>query len=254
MRPAGHHAHRVDHPGRQHHAVDLRAEAVHDLLDGHDGPLAGQHALFLHAADAPEHHVAFPVGLLGVDDPDVGIQRRHRGQLLARERAGDAHDGLGDLGEACAHTAAQHPEGQPGGPGPPALGHVGVAVLAGLDEARIAVLDGVAHAVQRAHAGVAAPGEDQLAGTACADHLVVDHVGGHAHQGQVSPVLPDDLVARREGDQVREPLQGHGVAVMHIGRDRLGEPAEHGFGHQRALGYHGGIRASTLTHTDLASV
>ena len=60
----------------------------------------------------------------------------------------------------------------------------------------------VAEAVQRAHAGVAAVGEDQLARAAGADHLVVDQIRRHPAQGQVPATLTDDLVAGGEADAV----------------------------------------------------
>ena len=96
------------------------------------------------------------------------------------------------------------------------------------------MLDRVAEAVQRADAGVAAPGEDELARAAHADELVVDQVGRHADQRQVAPPLPDDLVAGRERDEVGEPLHRDRVAVVHEGRDRFGE--RHDLRHRRHLG------------------
>ena len=64
-------------------------ELVDDLLDRDDRPAGRQHGLLLHADDAPDLHVAVAVGPLGVDDRDVRAHRRHRGELLAGERAGD---------------------------------------------------------------------------------------------------------------------------------------------------------------------
>ena len=126
------------------------------------------------------------VGLLGVDDRDVGVERGNRDELLAGERAGDRLDVSVCSGSDGAEVAAHHRERQAGGAGDVAVGHPGVAVLLDL-ELRPAVLDRVAEAVQRADAGVAALGEDQLARAAGADHLVVDHVRGH----------PDQLRSRR---------------------------------------------------------
>jgi hypothetical protein len=101
-----------------------------------------------------------------------------------------------------------------------------VAVLLDLQRERPAVLHGVPEPVQAAHAGVAGPGEDQLAGAASADELVVHDVGGHPHQGQVAPALPDDLVAGGHRDQVREPFEGDRVAVVDEIGDRVGERGE----------------------------
>ena len=87
--------------------------------------------------------------------------------------------------------------------------------------ARPPVLDGVAQPVQRADAGIAAPGEREPARAAHADHLVVDQVRRHAHEVQVATTLPDDLVPGRERDQVREAFERDAGAVAHVRGDRL---------------------------------
>ncbi len=196
-----------------------RLEHVDDLLDRDERPPRRQQRLLLHAGDPPQHHVAGGVGLLGVDDRDVGVERRDGGELLAGERAHDRRErgGVGD--EVGAAVAAQHGERQAGRAGGVAVGHPGVAVLLDLQRPRPAVLDGVAEAVQRADAGVAAPREDQLAHAAGADQLVVDDVGRHPHDGQVAPALADDLLPGGDGDEVGEPFEGDGVAVV----DQLGD-------------------------------
>ena len=84
-------------------------------------------------------------------------------------------------------------------------------------------LHGLAEAVQRADARVAAPGEDQLARAAGADQLVVDDVRGHPHQRQVALALADDLLPGGDRDQVGEALQRDGVAVMDEVGDGVGE-------------------------------
>ena len=82
---------------------------------------------------------------------------------------------------------------------------------------------------------VAAPGEDQLAGAAGADQLVVDDVRGHPDQRQVAPALPDDLVPGGERDEVGEPLQGHRVAVVDQVRHAVGQRDELRHGPPRLL-------------------
>ena len=62
-----------------------------------------------------------------------------------------------------------------------------------------------------------------MRGAAGADELVVDEVGRHAHEGEVAPALPDDLVAGGERDQVREALERDDVAVVDEARDRVGK-------------------------------
>ena len=89
------------------------------------------------------------------------------------------------------------PNGRPSGTGRVARRHAGVAVLFDLERVRPLVLDGVAKALQRADAGIAAPRERQLGDAAGTDQLVVDHVGRHPHEVQVASLLADDLVRRR---------------------------------------------------------
>ena len=101
-----------------------------------------------------------------------------------------------------------------------------MAVFFEFQRLRPAVLDGVAQPVQRTYAGIAAPREDEFARAPHADELVVDQVGRHTDQRKAAPALPDDLMAGGEGDQVREPFQGHGVAVVHVLRDRVGKCKE----------------------------
>ena len=154
---------------------------------------------------------------------DVGVQRRHRGQPLAGERALDRGDRAGVLWEVGADVAAEHAERETRRAGHVAHRHPGVAVLFDLERRRPAVLDCVAEAVERTDAGIAAPREHELAGAAGSDQLVVDEIGRHPHQRQVTPALADDLVARRVRDEVGEALEGDGVAVVDVGRDGAGE-------------------------------
>jgi hypothetical protein len=77
--------------------------------------------------------------------------------------------------------------------------------------------------VERADARVAQPRKDELPGAAGGHHLVVDEVRGEPGQGQVTPALADDLVARGERDEVGEPLDRDQVAVVDVGGDRLAQ-------------------------------
>src|SRR4029079_13975258 len=65
------------------------------------------------------------------------------------------------------------------------------------------------------------PGEHQLPGAAGGDHLVVDEIGREPAEREVPPPLPDDLVPRREADEVGEALDHHRVAVADVRRDGL---------------------------------
>ncbi len=109
--------------------------------------------------------------------------------------------------------------------------HPEVAVL--LDRQRLVgdiALDPPPDRPEAAHSRVAEPREDELRRHPARDHLVVDDVRGEPGQGQVAPTLADDLVPRREADEVGEPLDRHGVAVA----DQLGD----GVVHRRDLGRH----------------
>src|SRR5215212_5856766 len=100
-------------------------------------------------------------------------------------------------------------------------------MLLELERLRPAVLDGIAKAVQRADARVAAPRENELARAAHPDQLVVDEIRRHAHERELAPLLPDQLVPRGVRDQVREPLERDGVAVAHGALDRITKRNDH---------------------------
>ncbi len=207
-------------PRRDDDGPRSRLEDVDDLLDRDEGALGRQQGLLLHSGDPPQHHVAGGVGLLGVDDRHIRVDRRYGGQLLAGERAGDRRQRRRVPDEVGAAVAAQDCERQAGRPGGVAVGHPRMAVLFDLQRPWPAVLDRVAETVQRADARVAAPREDQLADAPCADHLVVDDVGGHPHDREIAPALANDLVTGGNRDEMREPFEGEGVAVVDQFGDR----------------------------------
>ncbi|MNN50847.1 hypothetical protein D3C81_1654530 [compost metagenome] len=68
--------------------------------------------------------------------------------------------------------------------------------------------------MQRAHARVAAPGENQFAGATGADQLVVDQVRCHPHQRQIFLALTNDFMTRCCRDQVSEAFECDGVTVV----------------------------------------
>src|SRR5262249_39443735 len=82
-------------------------------------------------------------------------------------------------------------------------------------------------------------------GDAGRDHLVVDHVGRHPAQRQVTTALADDLVAGREADQVGEALDRDGVAVA----DELGD----GVTHRNDLRARHAARSLAPTHRSIAA-
>ena len=117
----------------------------------------------------------------------------------------------------------QHRERETGGAGRVPVRHAGVAVLFQLQRPGPGVLHRITEPVQRADAGIAAPGEDQPAHAAGADELVVDHVRGHPDQREVAALLPDHFVPGGERNEVGEAFHGHGVAVMNGRGDGFGE-------------------------------
>ena len=106
-------------------------------------------------------------------------------------------------------------------------------MLLDFDWIRPAPLDRVAQAVQRADARIAAPREHHLTRAAAADHLIEQQIGGHADQRQVRQLLPDDLVSRREGNQMGETFESHGIAGSNEAGDRVRQGEE--FGHRVQL-------------------
>src|SRR5687768_13150617 len=68
MSTARNHAHCRDDSTRQLVGVRPGAQIVDDLLDGDDGPAAGQRRRLLDAESAPQEDVAGPVGFLRVDE------------------------------------------------------------------------------------------------------------------------------------------------------------------------------------------
>ncbi len=88
-----------------------------------------------------------------------------------------------------------------------------MAVFADLQRLRPRMFDRIAQPVQRADAGITAPGKPQCRRTTGADQLVVDQVRGHAHQVQVALALADHLVAGRMRNQMGEAFHRHAVAI-----------------------------------------
>ena len=67
----------VDRPVGEEHGLRSPVERVDDLLHRDDRPPRGEHDLLLNADDAPQLYVPLPVGLLRVDDADIGAKRRN---------------------------------------------------------------------------------------------------------------------------------------------------------------------------------
>ncbi len=174
---------------------------------------SGEHRLLLDARDPPELDVALTIGLLGVDDRDVGAQRRDRRELLAGEWAGDRPD-LGALRQIGPPVAAHNPEREVSRSGGVTIRHPGMGVLGDLDRPRPPVLDRIPEAVKRTDPRIAPVGEDQLASHAHPDHLVVEDIRGHPDQLQLGALLAQHLVTGGERDQVGKSFERHAVAIV----------------------------------------
>ena len=219
MRPAGNLADGTDGPARQHAGVGVSLQVVDHLLYRHDCGLGGEHGFLLHAQNTLDQHVALPVGLGRVDDTDIGTQRGKGRQLFTGEGTGDGLDVRVDLTQARADVAAHQRKRHVRSASLVGVGHGGVAVFLDLQRHRPAVLDRIPHAAQQAHPRIASVGEDQPGHAAHTDELVVDHIRGHPHQGQVAPPLANDLVRGCVRDQVGKTLQRDAAAIGDAARD-----------------------------------
>ena len=141
--------------------------------------------------------------------------RRHRRQLLARERTIDEPDIRVVLRQIRADIAAQHAERQMRCARRVSRSHAGMLVLFHGNRIRPLLLDRIAQAVQRAHARISAPRKHDLRHAARADQLIVNHIGSHADHRQSAPLLANDFMPGGERDQVRESFERNGVAVAH---------------------------------------
>ena len=144
-----------------------------------------------------------------------------------------AHDIAADPGEGrqVGETHGCRLEGQPDRE---------VGVVFHHDAPRLALFVGATESVSGSAGDVSHPGRDHLRHGAGCDHLVERHVRNGTDQGQVTPLLADDLVHGREGNAglQRQP-EGDGVAVVHLLGDRLA---------QRALQFHGDRRRFGCRH------
>ncbi len=154
-----------------------------------------------------------------MDHGDIRAHARHCGKHLAGERTADRLDQRVDLGQVGAGVSTQHGERQAGRTGHVGVGEIGVAVFLDFQRLRPVLLHRITQAVQRADAGVATPGKDQLLRAAGADQQVVDQVRGHPHQGQILAPLTHDFVSRGGRNEVGKAFQGDRVAVVNEALD-----------------------------------
>src|SRR5690349_14220494 len=96
------------------------------------------------------------------------------------------------------------------------------------------VLDRIAQPAQQADARIACVGEDRLLGHPHADHLVVYQIGCHPDERERFEPLAYRLVRGGRWYEMREPFEGHRVAIIEIG--------SHGGGERHELPWQAGIR------------
>ena len=129
-------------------------------------------------------------------------------------------------------VAAQREERQVHRAGRVAADHPEVAVLLDLERlGRDLALDPPPDGAEPADTRIAEPREDELAGDAGGDHLVVDQVGRQPRQRQVALALADDLVTGGEADEVGEALDRDRVAVTDEVRDGVAHRGDLGAAH-----------------------
>jgi len=88
-----------------------------------------------------------------------------------------------------------------------------------IESARPIVFNGVAKSVKEPYPRVTTPREDQLSSASCADQLIANQIGRESYKSEISASLSNDLVTRREWDEVRETLERDDVAIVDMGCD-----------------------------------
>src|SRR3989441_7685219 len=97
--------------------------------------------------------------------------------------------------------------GQEGGAARPrreARHHAEMRILLDLERRPTLPLHRASERVQRAHAGISGPGENELPGAARGDHLVINQVGREAAEREVAAALADDLIYDRSEEHTSE--------------------------------------------------
>src|SRR5918994_86759 len=149
-----------------------------DQLFHYDDDMAGsERGLLLHSKQSPDLGVALGVSSLSMEDRDIRIQRRHRGEDLASVGTGDRPYLMIHLRKIGPHVIPQNPERKPSRPGTQASHHAEVGVFLEL-ERRTFSFRCAAERVQGTRAWIPRPGKHQLPGTTSGDHLIVNEIRG----------------------------------------------------------------------------
>ena len=209
--------------GKMHGVEAARAEIVDDLLHRHQRALGGEHGFLLHAENSFEQHVAVAIGPQRMNHRDIRAMRGNGRQRLAGKGTGHAFDFRIHLRQIGADIAAEDGARQTGGARLIGIRHRGMRMFLDFELVRPAVFDRVAQAMQRADAGIAAPGENELFRAAHADELIVEQIRRHPDQGEMLSALADHLMAGGVRNEMGEAFHRHHVAVADDGLDGLGE-------------------------------
>ena len=209
----------VHRPVWQDQRVRVRIQTVDDFLNRHHRRPRRQNRLFLHANNALDQDIALAVSLQRMDKTDIRIDRRHSGQNLAGEGAGDLPDLGIDPRQVCPDIAAQHGKGQFRGAGLIGMRQRGVRMLDNLDPVRPPILQRITKPSQQPDTRIASIGENHPGHTAHADHLVIDHVRRHPHNHKVAPLLADHLMRGGIGHQMGETFKGRHHAIRQMRGD-----------------------------------
>jgi hypothetical protein len=103
-----------------------------------------------------------------------------------------------------------------------------MAVFLDGDGPRPAVFNGITKAMQGSHPRITTPRKNQLSSATHADHLIVDQVGCHSNQREVSALLANDFVSCGERYQMSETFQCENTTVLHQSGDSFAQCTESG--------------------------
>jgi len=156
---------------------------------------------------------------LGVDDSDVWSKRGDGRENLTGKWARDSGDGRTMC--ACIGTGvcAQYGKGKSSCTGDDTIRQTSVGMFVEFQCSRPIVFNGVAKSVQGTYPWISSPRKDQFSRTPSTNQLVANEIGREANQGEVSTSLPNDLVSRGEGNEVRETLERDKIAIMDVRRN-----------------------------------
>ena len=173
------------------------------------GGFCGKRRFLLNAGDAPYLNIAFPIGALGMDDRDVGVDRANGSDFFSRKRTSNESRARRVFQEVVRRAASHRSERQTRRPRHKRGRKRGMGVLLNLERARPILLNGIPKPMQQSKSRIAGPRKYELARTTHPDHLIEDNVRAHANERKIPPPLPDDFMPRCKRHKMTESLQRH---------------------------------------------